>query len=111
MNNKNTSRITKLKFLWLLLVTIILVWTLLDYANTDIEQLKFEIGMRHLILISILSVPLGPFILFIVIRVLDFKAPGIYEILETWVLSVAGGYIQWFVILPYFLKRKKKSAN
>ena len=71
----------------------------MDYSIAEIPQIQFEIGLRHLILISILSIPVGPILLFVVVRLLNFKLPGIYEIFEIWILSLVGGYIQWFIVL------------
>jgi hypothetical protein len=60
-----------------------------------------------LLLMSLLSLPLGPILLFFIDRMLDiltirWPAQDAYltEAVYIWVVCVAAGYVQWFVLLP-----------
>lgn len=107
----DTTRIRILKIVWVTLALVILAWTLVDYYGATIDQLKFEIGLRHLILISVICFPLGPVLLLVVVRVFGIKFPGVYEIFEVWILSFVGGYYQWFKLLPYLLDRRRTAKS
>ncbi len=102
-----------IKIAWLAVMAVILIWGLIDYFGVQSQQLEFEVGLKYLVLLSILSLPLGPIFLIVVVRLLGVRFPGIYELMEIWLLCLVGGYLQWFVLAPkiYQAVIRKKSTG
>lgn len=99
-----------LKIVWLIVALLILATSLLDFYNFTDELLAREIGFRHLVLMSIISLPIGPAVLFVVDKLVEIRSSGLSEIIGIWVSCVVGGYIQWFYMLPKvvgYIKRRK----
>jgi hypothetical protein len=100
-----------LKIAWLTIALLILATSLLDFYDATNEQLAREIGFRHLVLMSLMSLPIGPAVLFVVDKLVDIRSSGLNEIIAIWISCVVGGYIQWFYLIPKaigYLKRRKK---
>ena len=97
---------------WLSVALLILATSLLDFHDSTDELLAREIGFRHLVLMSIISLPIGPAVLFVVDKLVDIRSSGMSEIIGIWVSCVIGGYIQWFHLMPkifgYIRHRKKE---
>ena len=110
MNERNVSK-AWLKIAWLAVVVLILTTSLLDFHDANNEQLAREVGFRHLVLMSLVSLPIGPAVLFVVDKLVDIRSSGLSEIFAIWVSCVIGGYIQWFYLIPraksYLLRRKQ----
>ena len=99
----STSFLTKIA--WLIITLVILSTSVFDYHDAANEQLEREIGFRHLVLMSLVSLPIGPVVLFFVDRLVEIRSSGLYEIIAIWASCVIGGYIQWFYLLPKTMKR------
>jgi uncharacterized membrane protein YdcZ (DUF606 family) len=54
------------KIAWLTTALLILATSLLGFQDAANEQLAREIGFRHLVLMSLISIPIGPAVLFVV---------------------------------------------
>jgi hypothetical protein len=97
-----------IKSAWLVVMAAILICGLIDYFGVQSQQLQFEVGLKYLVILSVLSLPLGPILLFVVVRLLGLRFSGIYELMEIWLLCLIGGYIQWFVLMPRIYQASKK---
>lgn len=97
-----------IKIAWLTVMAAILIWGLMDYFGAQSQQLQFEVGLKYLVILSVLSLPLGPILLFVVGRLLGLRFSGIYELIEIWSLCLIGGYLQWFVLAPRIYQASKK---
>ncbi len=93
---------------WTIAVASVLLWVLLKLSDTSLgDDLKREVGIGNLLLMSLLSFPLGPILLFFADRVLDlftdrWFAEGTYlsEAIYIWIVCTVAGYVQWFVLFP-----------
>jgi len=101
-----------LKIIWLSIALLVFATSLLDIHSSTDELLAREIGLRHLVLMSLISLPIGPAILFVVDKFVEIRSSGMSEIIGVWISCVIGGYIQWFYFIPkvvsYIKRRKKK---
>ena len=88
------------KVAWLITMTSVLLWGLIDYWEVQSKQMRYEVGLKFLIVISGLSLPLGPALLFIVVSLIGLRFSGIYELIEIWLICLVAGYLQWFELTP-----------
>lgn len=86
--------------IWLIIAVMILATSLFDFINSTDELLKREIGFRHLLLMSFISLPVGPALLFIVDKLIAIRSSGLSEIFGVWISCIIGGYFQWFYLVP-----------
>jgi hypothetical protein len=100
--------------LWFLLVGVILIWTIVAYSGEIDATYRREILLRHLLLMITLSTPIGWLLMFI-LGVLFYWIENWFglqttEIVNAILVSVVcgiGGYIQWFVLLPWLWRKWK----
>lgn len=97
------------KIAWHACMFAVLAWLTVDYLDAESQQMQFELGLKYLIVLSLLSFPLGPLLLLGVTRGLDVHLSGVNEGLMLWAVCFTGGYIQWFVLLPRVFRKRHSS--
>lgn len=86
--------------IYVLALLVILIWNIYAYQISEVEQLRFEIGLRHLLLMCALTFPIGPVFLFLTTQIMSVKLTGFSEIAVVWAACVVGSLVQWVVIFP-----------
>jgi nitrogen fixation-related uncharacterized protein len=110
------SKTLVLKVAWIIIAAVVLVWALWKLKTGQLtDALKYEVGLAHLILMSALSFPLGPVVLFVLDRVINLAQPSLFadggsrsEVILVWISCVAGGYVQWFIVVPTVYGKVRK---
>lgn len=109
-----------IRTLWIVACIIVLVWWLYSYGlKEDLAQvLKSESQIYLLIAMVILTFPLGiPWIyLFSGLQYvlesvgIDMSGKMQADVFLLWLGFVVIGYIQWFVIVPYLIRKMRERA-
>jgi hypothetical protein len=93
---------------WAVAAVGVLLWVLMKLSDASLGvDLKREVGFGTLLLMSLLSLPLGPILLLFVDRLLDLFAvrwppenAHLTEAIYVWIVCTVAGYVQWFVLIP-----------
>ena len=75
------------------------------------EGMSFEVGLRHLLIMNIISFPLGPVVLLIVTKAMILPKELLEEVITVWLVTFVSGALQWLWIVPKakaFLARVRK---
>lgn len=105
------TRRTIFLILWLVAVASIFVWSMVSYNAEVVPELKYEILLRHGILMLVLSLPSGwisSFLVGAIVGFIGFDVAGMADALLVSLTCAVAGYLQWFRLLPW-LWRKWKS--
>lgn len=99
---------------WTLLLLAVTVWNLSALVPGDTQQ-AFEVGMRHIGVMGLLSFPLGPLVWFVLVFGLgvDFETAQ-PEIIFNSLLCFVAGLFQWFYLVPRsieWIKSKRVGAG
>lgn len=97
--------------IYVLSLLVILIWNIYAYQVSDVEQLRFEIGLRHLLLMCALTFPIGPAVLFLVTQIMSVKLTGVSDIGVVWLACVVGGLVQWVVIFPRLISKFRRAKS
>lgn len=96
--------------LWLAINVSILAWTMTSYQAQDDPQLKYEILMRHAVLMLLITFPSG-WLLVALVGLIAFLAGidmlGEVDAFLVLLVCTATGYWQWFVLLPWLWRQWK----
>ena len=67
----------------------------------------FEQGLFILVLLGLLSFPLGPLLLYFVttLQIIEYQNSFVLELIVISVSCFIGGYAQWFIILPRIINK------
>lgn len=90
--------------LWLFLVALIFLWTMHDYTNQPNISLKFEIIIRHILIMLALTFPSGWILNFVFstfFYAIGINVHGIYIAFCVSLTCAIAGILQWFVFLPW----------
>ena len=114
------TRHNLIRTLWIVACLIVLVWWLYSYGlKEDLSQvLKAESQIYLLIAMVILTLPLGiPWIYLFAGLLYVLESVGINmngkmqaDVFLLWLGFVVIGYIQWFVIVPYLIRKMRERA-
>ena len=97
--------------LWLVVVVTIFVWTIVNYQSQTDQQLKHEILLFHTLVMLLLTLPSGLILYFFVglVSLTVGKIDGLTEVSLVSLTCAVAGIWQWFVLLPWFLKKLKNN--
>lgn len=100
-----------LKFLWVAVTIIVLVSTILKYQ----QHPENEVIMLGDMLMNVLCLPIS-IVTSILIMTCNYiyywrPASGTGQIMLTWSVHFIAGYLQWFVFLPFLLRKIDKNKN
>lgn len=100
----NLKKIQILKLVWITCFTLVIL-SVLDSVQ-DVSQ-THELGVFILVLLGILSFPLGPFLLYLVtaLPTIDYQSSFGLEVFVISICCFIGGYFQWFIILPKIINK------
>lgn len=99
--------------LWLVAVASIFVWTMVSYNAQVVPELKYEILLRHGLLMLVLTLPSGwmaTALIGVIAGLVGLDLAGMADALLVSLTCAVAGYVQWFVLLPW-LWRKWKSRR
>lgn len=89
----------------------ILAWVVVSYHTESVPQLKYEILLRHELVMLLLTLPSGCGLIalvWLVLSPLGVEPNGMVEaVLVSFTCSVAG-YWQWFVLVPWLWRKWRK---
>ena len=110
---------TMVKMGWIVAAVVVLLWAFWRLkAGGRTSAIEHEIGFVHLILMSVLSFPAGPAVLFVLDGAVDVVYPSLHsgkspvaEVVFVWFSCVVGGYVQWFVVLPSAYRKLRKKLR
>lgn len=107
---------------WLAICGYFAVSGYTDLVGAQNGTLRFETAVRNYFVFSALSFPTGPFVTGVVMHVLgamaDVAQSPLVEFFVVVFCSIAAGFLQWFVFVPwgfyrvraFFAKRRKASS-
>jgi len=92
------------KLVWVSCFTLIIVPYLGSIQN--VTQ-TYEQGLFILVLLGLLSFPLGPLLLYFVttLQIIEYQNSFVLELIVISVSCFIGGYAQWFIILPRIINK------
>lgn len=96
--------------LWLVAVASIFVWTMVSYYAQVAPQLKYEILLRHGLLMLVLTLPSGWIVTALVgaiVSLVGLDLAGMADALLVSLTCAVAGYLQWFVLLPWLWRKWK----
>ena len=100
--------------LWLAINVSIFAWTMTSYQAQDDPQLKYEILMRHSVLMLLITFPSGWLLVALVGVVALLAGIDLLGEVDAFLVSLvcaATGYWQWFVLLPWLWRKWKVRGN
>jgi hypothetical protein len=104
-----------LRVAWVAICIIALVNAHKGYRGTSDWQMEEGLAFQMLVLSfpSSLVVAAGLALTGAMLGLFGLALPssGKVEMTATWFLFVVAGYAQWFILLPSFLKRRKRSTE
>lgn len=106
---KMTKR-TIFLILWLVAVASIFVWTMVTYNAQAIPELKYEILLRHGLLMLVLALPSGwiaSALVGAILGLVGVDVAGMADALLVSLTCAVAGYLQWFVLLPWLWSKWK----
>lgn len=101
-------------FLWLVVNVLIFAWTIVGYHAQVDPQLKEEILLRHGLVMLLLTLPTGFALTALVSSVaslMSAQAVGVADALLVSLTCAIAGYWQWFVLLPWLLRKWKAKSS
>lgn len=104
---------TILLILWLVAVATIFLWTMVSYNAQVVPELKYEILLRHGLLMVVLTLPTGWItnaLVGAIVGLVGLDVAGISDALLVSLTCGVAGYLQWVVLLPW-LRRKWKARR
>lgn len=96
--------------LWLVAVASIFVWTMVTYNAQAIPELKYEILLRHGLLMLVLALPSGwiaSALVGAILGLVGVDVAGMADALLVSLTCAVAGYLQWFVLLPWLWSKWK----
>ena len=100
---------------WVTICVIALVNAHEGYRGTSDPQMEEGLALQMLVLSFPLSfvVAVGLVLTGALLGLFGvaLPSPSKAEMTATWFLFVVAGYIQWFILLPNFLRRRKRSEE
>jgi hypothetical protein len=103
------------RILWLAICLTALVHAYREYQGTSDWKMEEGLAFQMMVLTfpSSLLVAAGLTLTGAILGLFHLALPASSkpEMTATWVLFVVAGYGQWFILLPWFLKRAEKSRN
>ena len=100
--------------LWLAINVSIFAWTMTSYQAQDDPQLKYEILMRHSVLMLLITFPSGWLLVALVGVVALLAGIDLLGEVDAFLVSLVCatmGYWQWFVLLPWLWRKWKVRGN
>lgn len=96
--------------LWLVAVASIFVWTMVSYNAQAVPELKYEILLRHGLLMLVLALPSGwiaSALVGAIVGLVGLDVAGMADALLVSLTCTVAGYLQWFVLLPWLWRKWK----
>lgn len=107
-NPKMTKRLV-LATAWLAICGYFVVSGYTDLVGAQHDTQRFETAVRNYFVFSALSFPTGPFLTGVVLHLFEVAADvGQSPLVEFFVVvscSIAAGFLQWFVFVPWGFNR------
>jgi drug/metabolite transporter (DMT)-like permease len=103
------------RIIWVCLVIGLTLYFKVESSNleSDSQVQLFEVGLLALIVLGILSFPVGVFILLLatwIFRAINPEAGNIDTEMTIWLSGLScliGGYFQWFYLVPKLINHKR----
>lgn len=98
-------------FCWISLCLTISAWAIYSLETSTSEHMQFEIGLIHLLLMSLVSFPTGPVMTSILAKFISFPSNYLDEVVFISFITIVAGSIQWLWLLPKLYRRYKKRTK
>lgn len=100
---------------WSVLMLTVLCWGLISLNGVGDEQLRYELLLRHALLMLALAFPVGILfggVFWWLLGVAGLQPPtgGHAEVAVVWVILATASYAQWFVFLPWLWRKWRASS-
>ena len=96
--------------IWVVLVGAVFAWTFAAYSGEADAVFRGEILIRHGLLMIVLSMPSGLLLLLVLGSLagwLGISTTGIADAVLASIACGIGGYLQWFLLLPWLWRKLK----